>query len=149
VEWVGPDVHDVTVGDRVAVLPGDPNTDGFDIIGNGGSEGGLTDLLLIRDAARGRRLFRVPDQLSLDVAALTEPVAVGMKSALRTDASPGDRVAVFGCGPIGLSAIATLVDRGVEVVGVDLSDRRRPRCHRGARSAVGRRVGRTDPPAWR
>jgi threonine dehydrogenase-like Zn-dependent dehydrogenase len=42
------------------------------------------------------------------------------------DARSGEGVVVFGCGPIGLSAIATLVDRGHEkVVAVDLSATRR------------------------
>ncbi len=124
VEWVGSEVTDSAVGDRVVVFPGDPNVDGFDIIGNGGAAGGLTERLLVRDAARGRRVFRVPDDMALDVAALAEPVAVGMKSATRTGADPSEQVAVFGCGPIGLAAIAMFVDLGVPVVGIDLSARR-------------------------
>ena len=124
VEWVGAEVRDTFVGDRVAVYPGDPNRDGMNIIGNGGAEGGLTNQLLVKDAARGRRVFRVPDELSLEVAALVEPTAVGMKAASRTNAAKADKVAVFGCGPIGLAAIAALVDRGVDVVGIDLSARR-------------------------
>lgn len=124
VDWVGPEVTDAAVGERVVVFPGDPYADGFNIIGNGGAEGGLTDFLVVRDAARGRRVFRVPDDMALDVAALTEPVAVGMKAARRTDAVAGDKVAVFGCGPIGLAAIAQFVDSGVDVVGIDLSPRR-------------------------
>jgi threonine dehydrogenase-like Zn-dependent dehydrogenase len=124
VDWVGPEVEGTTVGQRVVVFPGDPDTDGYDIIGNGGAEGGLTELLVVRGAARGGRVFPVPDDLPLDVAALAEPLAVGMKSAMRTGAGRGDKVAVFGCGPIGLSAIATLAERGADVVGVDLSARR-------------------------
>src|SRR5207248_1656902 len=76
-------------------------------------------------AARGRRLFPLPDDLPLDVAALAEPLAVGMHAVDQADVGPDDAVAVFGCGPIGLAAIATLLDRGVErVVGIDLSERR-------------------------
>ena len=78
----------------------------------------------MRDAARGGRVFPVPDSIPLDIAALAEPVAVGMKSALRSEAAGSEKVAVFGCGPIGLAAIATFVDRGIEVVGIDLSARR-------------------------
>jgi (R,R)-butanediol dehydrogenase/meso-butanediol dehydrogenase/diacetyl reductase len=124
VAWAGDDVSGARVGDRVAVRPGDPNEDGLDIIGNGAAEGGLTETLLVRDPDRRRRVFRVPDEMPLDIAALTEPVAVGMKSALRTEATAGEKVAVVGCGPIGLAAIATLADRGVEAVGIDLSPRR-------------------------
>jgi threonine dehydrogenase-like Zn-dependent dehydrogenase len=48
-----------------------------------------------------------------------------MQAVNQSEAAPGDKVAVFGCGPIGLMAIATLVDRGVEdVVAIDLSPAR-------------------------
>jgi len=124
VDWVGAAVEGVQVGDRVAVKPGEPGSNGMDIIGNGGAEGGLTEALVVRNAARDGLLYPVPQSLPLEVAALSEPVAVGIQSANRADVEPGDRVAVFGCGPIGLSAIATFADRGVEAVGIDLSKRR-------------------------
>jgi threonine dehydrogenase-like Zn-dependent dehydrogenase len=61
----------------------------------------------------------------MHLAALTEPLGVGMNAVNRTDVDRGDKVAVFGAGPIGLSAIAALRDRGIEdVVAVDLSSRR-------------------------
>ncbi len=121
VDWVGPDVTSARVGDRVVVQPG---SDELGRIGNGAPEGGLTPLLLVTEADRGR-LHRVPDDLPLDVAAFAEPLAVGMRAADQADVDPGDGVAVFGCGPIGLAAVATLVDRGHErVVAVDLSPTR-------------------------
>lgn len=120
---IGAQVRDVAVGDRVVVHPGD---DDLGRIGNGSPEGGLADAVLVREAARGGRLYPVPDGMPLDVAALAEPVAVGMHAAEQAEITPGDRVAVFGCGPIGLAAIASLADRGVtDVVGIDLSARRR------------------------
>jgi threonine dehydrogenase-like Zn-dependent dehydrogenase len=123
VEWVGAEVAGVATGDRVVVHPGD---DGLGRIGNGAPEGGLARELLVRDAARGDRLLAIPRATPLDVAALTEPLNVGMHAVEQADAVAGDSVAVFGCGPIGLAAIATLRDRGVDrVVGVDFSARRR------------------------
>jgi (R,R)-butanediol dehydrogenase / meso-butanediol dehydrogenase / diacetyl reductase len=123
VDWVGADVDGIAAGDRVVVHPGD---DELGRIGNGAPEGGLTSSLLVREARRGTRLLPVPDQLTLDVAALTEPLDVGMHAVEQSDARPGESVAVFGCGPIGLAAIASLRDRGVErVVGIDLSEQRR------------------------
>ncbi len=121
VDWVGSDVTSTRVGDRVVVQPGN---DELGRIGNGASEGGLTPLLLVTEVDRGR-LHHVPDELPIEVAAFAEPLAVGMHAADQADVQPGDSVAVFGCGPIGLAAIATLVDRGHEnVVAVDLSSTR-------------------------
>jgi (R,R)-butanediol dehydrogenase / meso-butanediol dehydrogenase / diacetyl reductase len=122
VEWAGIDVGGVVAGDRVIVHPVD---DEVGRLGSGAPEGGLTPLLLVREAAKGRRLFRVPDGLDLCVAALAEPAAVGMQAVNQGEVAPGDRVAVVGCGPIGLLAIATLADRGIrDVVAVDTSRRR-------------------------
>jgi threonine dehydrogenase-like Zn-dependent dehydrogenase len=123
VEWVGAAVDDAAVGDRVVVHPAD---DELGRVGSGAGEGGLTPLLLVREAAKGRRLFPVPDAMPLVVAALAEPLAVGMQAVNQAQPAPGDRVAVFGCGPVGLMAIVALSDRDVsDVVAVDPSERRR------------------------
>ena len=123
VEWVGGEVSGTAVGERVVVHPGN---DELGRIGTGAGEGGLTPALLVREAARGGRLFRVPDGLPLDVAALAEPLAVGMRAVEPAEVRRGDKVAVFGCGPIGLFALATLLDRGIEqAVAIDLNPRRR------------------------
>ncbi|CAB4874393.1 MAG: zinc-binding dehydrogenase [Actinobacteria bacterium] len=122
VEWIGDEVPNLKVGDRVAICPSDV---GGGAIGTGGGQGGLTPLLHVPDAASGRRLFKVPDDMPLTTAALAEPLAVGMQAVNQSEAKPGERVAVFGCGPIGLMAIATLIDRGVEdVVAIDFSRER-------------------------
>ncbi len=122
VEWIGSEVDGTSVGDRVVVHPGN---DELGRLGSGTPEGGLTPLLRVREAARGRRLFPVPDGMPLPVAALAEPAAVSMQAVNQAEAAPGDAVAVFGCGPIGLLAISTLADRGVrDVVAIDMSRRR-------------------------
>ena len=121
VDWVGSEVEFSKVGDRVVVEPGNEQ---LGRIGGGAPEGGLTSELLVREADSGL-LHPVPDELPLDVAAFAEPLAVGMRAADQAEVRPGDGVAVFGCGPIGLAAIATLLDRGHErVVGIDLSPTR-------------------------
>jgi threonine dehydrogenase-like Zn-dependent dehydrogenase len=123
VERAGAEVDDVAVGDRVVVHPGD---DHLGRIGNGSPEGGLAPTVLVREAAAGGRLYPVPAALPLEVAALAEPLAVGMRSVEQADVPEGGSAAVFGCGPIGLAAIATLADRGItDVVAVDLSATRR------------------------
>ncbi len=121
IESVGAEVSHLAPGTRVVLNP----TASANMIGNGGSEGGFTQALLVRNAADGGCLFPIPDELPMHLAALSEPLGVGMNAVDRTDVTAGDKVAVFGAGPIGLSAIATLRDRGVEdVVAVDLSARR-------------------------
>lgn len=121
VESVGAEVADLRPGMRVVLNP----TASGNMIGNGGSEGGFAARLLVRNAAAGGSLFPIPDGLAMHLAALTEPLGVGMNAVDRTGIGLGDKVAVFGAGPIGLSAIATLRDRGVsDVVAVDLSPRR-------------------------
>lgn len=122
VDWVGTEVEGVAVGDRVVVRPSDA---GHGPMGTGGAQGGLTPLLHVPEAADGTRLFKVPEGISLTTAALAEPAAVGMQSVNQSQAKPGDKVAVFGCGPIGLFALATLADRGVtDTVAIDLSPAR-------------------------
>jgi threonine dehydrogenase-like Zn-dependent dehydrogenase len=121
VEWVGAEVTSVRAGDRVVVQPGN---DVIGRIGNGAPEGGLTPSLLVTGVDRGR-LHRIPDELPLDVAAFAEPLGVGMHAVEQADVGVDDAVCVFGCGPIGLAAVATLADRGNQrVVAVDLSPTR-------------------------
>lgn len=121
IESVGSEVSGLAVGDRVVLNP----TAAGNMIGNGGREGGFAPLLRVRNARSESNLFRVSDGLPDHLAALTEPLGVGMNAVNRVEAKPGDKVAVFGAGPIGLASIATLRDRGVEdVVAVDLSPRR-------------------------
>ena len=122
VSWVGEQVTEVSVGDRVVVEPGN---DQLGRIGGGAPSGGLTPELLVREANAGL-LHPIPDALSLEVAAFAEPLAVGMRAVEQAEVRDGEGVAVFGCGPIGLAAIATLVDQGHErVVAIDLSGTRR------------------------
>jgi len=115
---VGEAVEGFAVGDRVVVNPMGAGNQ----IGNGGPEGGFAPRLLVRNAAEGGCLFKIPDSLPDDLAALTEPVGVGMQAVNRAGVVPGEKVVVFGAGPIGLAALAVLRHRGVEdVVVVDLS----------------------------
>jgi (R,R)-butanediol dehydrogenase/meso-butanediol dehydrogenase/diacetyl reductase len=48
----------------------------------------------------------VPEELSLRQAALAEPLGVSLRGVRQADIDTGDRVAVFGAGPIGLGVVA-------------------------------------------
>jgi threonine dehydrogenase-like Zn-dependent dehydrogenase len=119
IEEVGSAVTGIAPGMRVVLHPG------RELVGNGGLEGGFAPRLLVRNAAAGGRLYPIPDDLGNEAAALVEPLGVGMHAVDRADVQAGDKAVVLGAGPIGLAAIATLRDRGVEdVVAMDLSARR-------------------------
>lgn len=62
------------------------------------------------------------EKLSLQELALAEPLTVGFHAVSRGKVTPEDRVAVIGCGIVGLGAIASAVDRGAQVFAIDLDD---------------------------
>jgi threonine dehydrogenase-like Zn-dependent dehydrogenase len=62
------------------------------------------------------------EKLSLKELALVEPLTVGFHAAARGRVSNQDRVAVIGCGIVGMGAIASAVNRGAEVIAIDIDD---------------------------
>lgn len=48
--------------------------------------------------------FRIPDGMSLDAAALCEPLSVGVWSNQKAGTAPGSRILIAGAGPIGIVA---------------------------------------------
>lgn len=66
------------------------------------------------------RLHPVPQKLSADLAALAEPVAVGVHTIRRSALQIGDTAVVLGCGPIGL--IVALLAREAGAAQVIVSD---------------------------
>lgn len=61
-------------------------------------------------------------ELGRDQVTLIEPLSVGFHAVRRSQAKRGDRVAVFGCGMIGLGALLGAVRAGAEVIAVDIDD---------------------------
>ena len=130
---VGAKVSGIAVGDAVIINPMMTPSN----IGSGGPEGCFTEELLVRAAVAGTNILPIPAGIGYDVAAMCEPLAVAMHGVNRADVKPGDKVVVFGCGPIGLGMVLWLVDRGIEVVVLDLEPERRERALAlGARAAL-------------
>ena len=97
----------------------DPTRKGFGY----GVDGAMTRFVRVP----ARCLHRIPEGLSFEKAALTEPCSVAYNAVVnQSDIKPGDRVVVLGPGPIGLlcAAIAKLWGAQVAVVGLE-SDRKR------------------------
>lgn len=64
----------------------------------------------------------VADGLSLRELSLVEPLAVGFHGVERGRVTAADRVAVLGCGTVGLGAIAAASSRGAVTIAVDVDD---------------------------
>jgi len=63
-------------------------------------------------------LLRVPDHVSDDVAATTEPCAVGLHAVRESRITPAETALVMGAGPIGLMTLTWLRQQGVAYVAV-------------------------------
>ncbi len=131
---VGAEVKGIAVGQPVIINPMMSPSN----IGSGGPEGAFTEELLVREARLGDSILPIPAGISYEIAAMCEPLAVAMHGVNRMQVKAGDKVVVFGCGPIGLGMILWLVDRGVtDLVALDLAPERRDRALAlGARVAL-------------
>ncbi len=92
----------------------DPNRRGF----GAAVDGAMTKFVPVP----ARILHKVPDELPLEKAALTEPCCVAYNAvAMNAHILPGDRVVVLGPGPIGIlcAAVARLRGAQVAVVGLE------------------------------
>ncbi|MFV0532074.1 MAG: 2,3-butanediol dehydrogenase [Cumulibacter sp.] len=79
----------------------------------------------------------VPDGISDEVAALTEPLAVGIHAVAQGNVRSGDDVVVFGAGPIGLMTILALKVAGVRrLIVVEPNSLRRSSAERVCADAV-------------
>jgi threonine dehydrogenase-like Zn-dependent dehydrogenase len=84
--------------------------------------GGYAERVIVQESM----VLKVPNGLTPDTAALTEPMAVAWHAVNRGEVRRGDLAVVLGCGPVGLAVISVLKARGVEkVVASDLSAGRR------------------------
>lgn len=98
------------------------------------TDGGMAQYV----AVPARTLVPVPDGLDLDIAALAQPLAVGLHAARRSGVQDGDRVVLIGAGAIGTFTLAGLVAlRNAHITVVDLPGPKLERALRlGADAAV-------------
>lgn len=60
-----------------------------------------------------RLVFKVPDNVALDAAALIEPASIGLYGVERAGITPRKKLAVIGTGPIGLGGMACAKGQGI------------------------------------
>lgn len=90
-------------------------------------------------------LFPIPDAMSFEEAALVEPLSVGMHAADRVGLKPGETVAIWGMGPVGLMAVVAAKAYGAgRIIAADVEPFRLEAAERlGATHLI--RVGESDP----
>src|SRR5699024_6738812 len=71
-------------------------------------------------------IFHLPENMSLELAALVEPTAVAVHAVRQSQLKLGDSAAIFGAGPIGLLLLQAVKAAGAsEIFVVEVSDERR------------------------
>jgi threonine dehydrogenase-like Zn-dependent dehydrogenase len=111
------------IGTRVCSVPIIVGAMGIEQIGYSNHfPGALAEYMALQEVL----LLPVPDGLETDLAALTEPLAVGEHAVGLAGLQPGQPCLVVGCGPVGLAVIAALKGRGHgPVLAADFSPTRR------------------------
>ena len=120
----GPGVPDhLEIGDVVCSFPILLRPDGIHTIGYSNEyPGGYGEHMLLSS----QLLLPVRNGLAPELAALTEPMAVGRHAVEKSRAGLEDVCLVIGCGPVGLAVIAALKQKGYgPIIAADFSPQRR------------------------
>jgi len=129
---LGEGIKNFSIGERVTVYPmlscgicyackeGRTNicvdrlTIGYEI------DGGFAQYIKIPAAfVNGGNVIKLPDNISFQEAAASEPVAAALNGINRAKLEPGQYLAVVGCGPIGLSHVQLGKHLKVNVIAVE------------------------------
>ncbi len=112
-----------SIGTDVVALPILGTPEGMHLTGlTRHASGGYAEQVLVDESVT----FEVPDGVSPDHAAMTEPLAVALHAVNRGEVKAKDTAVVIGCGPIGLAVILMLKAAGVRrVIASDFSAGRR------------------------
>ncbi len=139
---VGSDVTRVKVGDRVTIEPilakhnliGDYNLDpNLNFVGLA-ADGGFAKYCVLD----GDIVHVIPDGLSYEQAALTEPAAVAVYAVRQSALKTGDTAVIFGLGPIGLLIVEALRPSESGRIGSNRCSPRRRRNNRRSHPSLDR-----------
>jgi L-iditol 2-dehydrogenase len=123
---VGDGVTNFAVGDRVVPINSAPCGECYfckrgqenlceDLLFNNGA---YAEYIRISPRIVGKNTLLVPDHVSLEHAALTEPLACALHGFKDSNPRPGDTVAVIGGGPLGLMIMHVAAQAGCKVIAV-------------------------------
>jgi threonine dehydrogenase-like Zn-dependent dehydrogenase len=74
------------------------------------------------------KLYASP--LSVEELCLVEPLTVGCHAVARGRVTAADTVAIYGCGGVGLGAVAAAAFRGARVIAIDIDDKKLAIAHK-------------------
>ncbi len=126
VEKVGQAVRRLKPGDRVAVDPAMPCGSCDQCLGGRAhtcrklrflgcpkqAEGCLSEFIVMPEEC----CFPIPDDMTLDQAALSEPLAIGVYAVQQSIPMKGAKIGILGVGPIGLSVLLPSRAQGAEKI---------------------------------
>ncbi|MGO4272595.1 zinc-binding alcohol dehydrogenase family protein [Paenibacillus sp. TAF58] len=140
IEHIGNNVEGLAVGDRVAIIP--YMHCGKCIACRRGKTNCCTNMQVLgvhRDGGMRERIS-IPishiikaNDLTLDEAAIVEPLAIGAHAVRRAEVSESDTVLVIGSGPIGLGVMAFAKNAGARVIAMDINEERLAFCRSWAK----------------
>jgi L-iditol 2-dehydrogenase len=123
---IGKGVSRVKPGDRIAIEPampcwecdqcraGRPHTcRKLRFLGcPGQAEGSLSEFIVMPESS----CFKIPDQMSFDEAAISEPLAIGLYAVKQSIPMEGAKVGILGFGPIGMSVLLPALAMGAKEI---------------------------------
>jgi len=126
VEAIGNGVTMVKPGDRIAIEPampcwecnqckaGRPHTcRNLKFLGcPGQAEGSLSEYIVMPETS----CFKIPEKMTYDEAAISEPLAIGVYAVKQSIPMKGAKVGILGFGPIGMSVLLPALALGAEEV---------------------------------
>lgn len=120
---VGPNVSNLAIGDTIVSFPVAFDESGLHGVGFSNKyPGGYSERMVVNEMMS----IKVPNGLSHELAAMTEPLAVGVHAVAKSRITSGEAAVVIGLGPVGLACIADLKAKGIgPIVGADFSPKRR------------------------
>jgi 2-desacetyl-2-hydroxyethyl bacteriochlorophyllide A dehydrogenase len=139
VEKIGANVTSASVGDHISVIPymhcgeclscenGKTNCcTNMKVLGVH-IDGGMTEYLVLPES----HVLKV-NQLSLDEAAIVEPLSIGAHAIRRAEINEGETVLIIGAGPIGLGVARFAKLQGATTIVMDISEERLEFCKQWA-----------------
>lgn len=119
---VGPAVKTVKPGDRIAIEPAMPCFQCDQCLSGrhntcrklkflgcpGQADGCLTEYIVMPETS----CFPIPDSMSFDEAAISEPLAIGVYAVRKSIEMKGAKIGILGFGPIGMSVLLPALHKG-------------------------------------